>query len=147
MLGKESKTCPTMLSLKETSDKDSMYNTPPCYAIYMVGLVLEWIRRQGGVAEMARRSAAKSQLLYSTIDESPFYVAPVATEVRSRMNVRFNLRSGDKALEKKFVEQATARGLIGLEGHRVLGGFRASLYNSVCYSCRHSARSFPLFIQ
>jgi phosphoserine aminotransferase len=107
----------------------SMLNTPPTFAWYVAGLVLRWLKAQGGMPAIARRNAAKAAALYAAIDASAFYANPVAPECRSLMNVPFTLR--DAALEKDFLAGARAAGLINLEGHRSVGGMRASLYNAM----------------
>jgi phosphoserine aminotransferase len=109
---------------------DSMLNTPPTWNWYLAGLVFEWMLAEGGVAEFARRSETKSTLLYSTIDDSGgFYRNEVDPKVRSRMNVPFFL--ADESLNERFLTESRAAGIIGLKGHRVLGGMRASLYNAM----------------
>ena len=120
---------PSAFDYTVVAENDSMYNTPPTYGIYIAGLVFKWIKAQGGVAEMERRSAAKAALLYGALDASDFYQARVDKACRSRMNVTFFLH--DAALDKPFLEGAEARGLVQLKGHRVLGGMRASLYNAM----------------
>ena len=108
---------------------DSMVNTPPTFPIYMTGLVLEWLKNEGGTAEMERRNLKKSNLLYERIDKNEFYINLVPSECRSRMNVPFFL--ADEKLTDDFIKGATENGMIGLKGHVVLGGCRASLYNSM----------------
>ncbi len=120
---------PSAFDYSVVAENDSMYNTPPTYAIYVAGLVFKWIRAQGGVAAMEARSAAKAALLYDCLDGTAFYRAPVAKDCRSRMNVTFFLH--DERLDKPFLEGAEARGLVQLKGHRVVGGMRASLYNAM----------------
>ena len=121
---------PTMLDYKTHADNDSMYNTPPTYAIYIAGLVFQMLKRNGGVAAMAKTNVAKAKLLYDTIDASKgFYNCPVATTNRSRMNVPFTLKNA--ALDGEFLKQADARGLLQLKGHRSVGGMRASIYNAM----------------
>ena len=123
-------TVPTMLKYSTFSAKNSMYNTPPCFAVYTVQLVLKWLEDTvGGLEKMAAINQEKAQLLYSFMDDSDFYRATAATDSRSLMNVTFRLPSED--LEKQFVEQALANGLGGLKGHRSVGGCRASIYNAV----------------
>jgi phosphoserine aminotransferase len=121
--------CPTAFDYKVVADNDSMFNTPPTYAIYIAGLVFKWLKAQGGVAAMAQRNAAKAALLYGALDASGFYSAPVDQACRSRMNVVFRLP--DERLDAPFLEGAKARGLVTLKGHRVLGGMRASIYNAM----------------
>jgi phosphoserine aminotransferase len=108
---------------------DGMLNTPPTYSVYLLGLVLDWLAEQGGVAAMAKQNAAKALALYGYIDRSGFYRNPVAREWRSRMNVPFLV--ADAALEAPFLAGAKAAGLVNLEGHRSVGGMRASLYNAM----------------
>jgi phosphoserine aminotransferase len=121
---------PTMLDYKIHADNDSMYNTPPTFAIYMAGLVFQWLKKNGGVAAMERVNIAKANLLYATIDASNgFYHCPVNKADRSRMNVPFTLK--DANLDGDFLKQADARGLLQLKGHRSVGGMRASIYNAM----------------
>jgi phosphoserine aminotransferase len=123
---------PVVLEYKATDEKKSMFNTPPVFAIYVAGLVFKWILREGGVAAMEQRAKQRSEALYAAIDASNgFYVAPVEVSARSRMNVVFRIKGGDEALERKFVSEAQAAGLHTLEGHRSVGGLRASLYNAM----------------
>ena len=123
---------PAMLQYRTHMKERSLYNTPATFAVYMLKLVLEWVERQGGAAAMARRNDEKARLLYDTIDSSGgFYSSPVAVEDRSRMNVVFRIAGGDQAREKQFVREAESAGLVGLQGHRSVGGLRASLYNAV----------------
>jgi len=121
---------PAMLDYRLLAENKSLYNTPPCFAIYVVGLVLRWLRGLGGLGEIERRNLAKAGRLYRAIDESDgFYRGHARPESRSRMNVTFRLPSEE--LEKAFAAQATAAGLDGLKGHRSVGGLRASLYNAL----------------
>lgn len=120
---------PVMLDYAQLAADDSMYNTPPCYNIYILGLVLEWLEAQGGVAEMERRSLIRSGVLYDAIDRSRLFTAPVAPEDRSRMNVVF--RSGNEELDARFVKEALSAGFSGVKGHRLAGGMRASVYNAM----------------
>jgi phosphoserine aminotransferase len=130
LLGHADPRLPTMLDYKIHADGDSMYNTPPTFAIYMAGLVFQWLKKNGGVAAMERVNIAKAELLYETIDDSNgFYVCPVAKDDRSRMNVPFRTR--DAALDAEFIRQAEACGLLQLKGHRLTGGMRASIYNAM----------------
>lgn len=122
----------TMMDYNTHVSKDSLYNTAPVFPIYMVGLVSEWIKEQGGVEEVEKMNRKKAELLYKTIDESNgFYKGCAKDDSRSIMNVTFLLE--DDSLEKEFVEKATDRGIIGIKGHRSVGGFRASIYNAVSY--------------
>jgi len=121
---------PVYLSYRTHAKSDSLYNTPPVFSIYMVMLVLEWIGRQGGLSAIAERNHRKAEALYSAIANSDgFYRCPVDPRYRSEMNVVFRLPSED--LEKKFVAEATAAGMLGLKGHRSVGGIRASIYNAM----------------
>lgn len=121
---------PTMFDYRVHADADSMYNTPPTYAIYMAGLVFRWLKAQGGLKGIAARNAEKAALLYQAIDASNgFYRCPVDKPYRSQMNVPFRLPS--EALEAQFVESAAAAGLVQLKGHRSVGGMRASIYNAM----------------
>jgi phosphoserine aminotransferase len=129
LLGRAMSICPTTFNYKKVAEAGSMYNTPPTYAIYMAGLVFQWVKRQGGVAEMERRAIEKSNLLYQFIDASSFYVNRVAPAVRSRMNVPFALR--DESLNEAFLAGARAKGLVQLRGHKSVGGMRASIYNAM----------------
>lgn len=121
---------PTMMNYKTHADNDSMYNTPPTYGMYMAGLVFQWLKRNGGVAQMEKANIAKAKLLYEAIDGSDgFYVCPVAQADRSRMNVPFV--TANAATDAEFVKQADARGLMQLKGHKLAGGMRASIYNAM----------------
>ncbi|MFO7496879.1 MAG: 3-phosphoserine/phosphohydroxythreonine transaminase [Desulfobacterales bacterium] len=128
MLTRVPATLPTMLSYTTFADKNSLYNTPPCFAIYTVQLVLKWIEDTiGGLAPMAALNRRKADVLYGAIDASEFYRGTADADSRSLMNVTFRLPSED--LEKRFVVQAMENGLGGLKGHRSVGGCRASIYN------------------
>jgi phosphoserine aminotransferase len=121
---------PSAFHWKEQAEADSMLNTPPTYAIYIAGLVFEWLLAQGGVAAIEQKNIAKSALLYEAIDSSGgYYTSPVARADRSRMNVPFRLR--DESLDGAFLKGAQARGLLQLKGHRSVGGMRASIYNAM----------------
>lgn len=121
---------PDMLNYKTYADNDSMYNTPPTYTIYIVGLVLEWIEEQiGGLEEMEKITHKRAKMLYDYIDSSKLYSNPVNKEDRSYTNIPFV--TGDPELDKKFVKEATEAGLVNLKGHRSVGGMRASLYNAM----------------
>ena len=119
---------PTMLSYKTHADKGSMFNTPPTFAIYCVGRVLNWLKEQGGVAAMQQRNEEKAALLYEAIDVSNFYRGHAEKASRSLMNVTFNLPTPE--LEAEFIAEAAALGFDGLKGHRSIGGCRASIYNA-----------------
>jgi len=120
---------PSAFHWKEQAAADSMVNTPPTYAIYIAGLVFEWLIAQGGLEAIERKNVEKSQLLYDTIDASGFYRSPVRKQDRSRMNVPFRL--ADEALDGAFLKGAEERGMIQLKGHRSVGGMRASIYNAM----------------
>ncbi len=120
---------PTMYRYKTHADHASMYNTPPTYAIYIMGLVMDWLQNQGGLSAMEQRNIAKAKLLYDLIDASNFYRCPVAKPDRSRMNIPFTLN--DSRFDGEFLQQAQARGLVQLKGHRSVGGMRASIYNAM----------------
>jgi phosphoserine aminotransferase len=129
LVGHASPQTPSVFDFKVQAEADSMYNTPPTYAIYIAGLVFEWLKGLGGIAQMEATNIAKAKLLYDYLDETEFYHSPVAVEDRSRMNIPFTLRN-DK-LDKDFLKQAEARGLMQLKGHRSVGGMRASIYNAM----------------
>ncbi|NMM26401.1 MAG: 3-phosphoserine/phosphohydroxythreonine transaminase [Glaciimonas sp.] len=121
--------CPSAFDWKLVADNHSMYNTPPTYAIYIAGLVFQWLLRQGGVAALEQRNIAKATLLYDTIDASSFYSNKIAPDCRSRMNVPFSLR--DDMHNAAFLAGAEACGLLQLKGHKSVGGMRASIYNAM----------------
>ena len=122
---------PAMLDYKLMAENDSMYNTPPCFCIYMAKLVFEWILSIGGLEEMKRRNEKKASLLYDYLDSQSYYTAPVDKKCRSMMNVVFV--TGDAELDKKFAKEASECGLKNLKGHRSVGGMRASIYNAMPY--------------
>ncbi|HEY3332702.1 MAG TPA: 3-phosphoserine/phosphohydroxythreonine transaminase [Capsulimonadaceae bacterium] len=132
LLAKSVTNLPSMLSYKTYVDSDSLYNTPPVFAIYCVGLVAKWIEGQGGLSTVEANNRAKAAVLYNAIDElsDVFYGTVTAPEDRSLMNVTFRLQAKYEALEKEFLTGATTIGLDGLKGHRAVGGFRASIYNA-----------------
>lgn len=130
LLGNAGPAVPDMLNYKTLIDADSMYNTPPCWCIYMTGLVLDWIENQvGGLVEMEKRNNAKAAVLYDYLDSQEFYKNPVEKEFRSIMNVTFT--SPTPELDKKFCAEAAAAGFVNLKGHRLVGGMRASIYNAM----------------
>ncbi|MDR0409876.1 MAG: 3-phosphoserine/phosphohydroxythreonine transaminase [Spirochaetaceae bacterium] len=126
---------PAMLRYDVCAKEKSMFNTPPCYCIYMMGLVLEWIKGLGGLEAMAERNRAKAALLYDCLDASRLFRAPVEKGCRSLMNVPFVVTEADgerrAALEARFLQEAAAAGLVNLAGHRLAGGLRASIYNAM----------------
>jgi phosphoserine aminotransferase len=129
LLGHALPVCPSAFNYKTVADNQSMYNTPPTYAIYIAGLVFQWLKRQGGIAAMEARNKAKAALLYDAIDNSQLYLNKVAGNCRSRMNVPFFLR--DESLNEAFLAGARAHGLLQLKGHKSVGGMRASIYNAL----------------
>lgn len=129
LLGQTVKGCPTMFDYAIHADNDSMYNTPPTYAIYIAGLVFKLLKAKGGIAAMEAANRAKAKLLYDALDASSFFSSPVALENRSLMNIPFTLK--DAALDDEFLKAAKARGLLQLKGHRSVGGMRASIYNAM----------------
>jgi phosphoserine aminotransferase len=129
MLGHALPNCPSAFNWKTVAENDSMYNTPPTYAIYIAGLVFQWLKRQGGIAVMEQRNIAKASLLYDYLDSADFFSNPIAKDCRSRMNVPFRLR--DESLNEAFLAGATERGLLQLKGHKSVGGMRASIYNAM----------------
>ncbi|KAL4630129.1 phosphoserine aminotransferase, partial [Arapaima gigas] len=134
LLGRAQNECPIILNYKVQAGNNSLYNTPPCFSIYIMCLVLEWIKTNGGTTAMERLNKEKSDMIYSIINgSSGFYVCPVDVSCRSCMNIPFRIGSkeGDEVLEKKFLDGASKRGMISLKGHRSVGGIRASLYNAV----------------
>jgi len=129
LIGQALPICPSAFDWKLVADNQSMYNTPPTYAIYIAGLVFQWLKRQGGVAVMERRNIDKAALLYDFLDASDFYLTRVEPACRSRMNVPFFL--ADEALNETFLAGAKERGLLQLKGHKSVGGMRASIYNAM----------------
>jgi len=129
LIGQALPATPSAFDYKIVADNDSMYNTPPTYAIYIAGLVFKWIKAQGGLAAMATHNATKAALLYDTLDASRFFSCPVARDCRSLMNVPFRLK--DDALDDAFLKGAQARSMLQLKGHRSVGGMRASIYNAM----------------
>jgi phosphoserine aminotransferase len=120
---------PSAFHWKEQGEADSMLNTPPTYAIYVAGLVFEWLLKKGGLAAVERENVAKAKILYDYLDASSFYANPVDRQDRSRMNVPFRLP--DEALDEAFLKGAKERGMVQLKGHRSVGGMRASIYNAM----------------
>ena len=120
---------PTMLEWKTMAENDSMYNTPPCYAIYMAGLVYEYLLEQGGLEAIAKINYNKANMLYDYLDSTDYYITHAQPAYRSIMNVTF--KTGDEALDKKFASEAAKAGFKNLKGHRSVGGMRASIYNAM----------------
>ena len=129
LLGQALPVCPSAFNYKTVADNQSMFNTPPTYAIYVAGLVFQWLKRQGGIAAMEARNKAKAALLYDAIDGSQLYRNRVAKDCRSRMNVPFFLR--DESRNEAFLAGAIEHGLLQLKGHKSVGGMRASIYNAL----------------
>lgn len=129
LAGHELPYTPLMMNYKTMIDKDSMYNTPPCYNIYILGLVLKWIETQGGIAAMDAMKREKSGVIYDYLDESRLFKAHAERESRSFMNVTF--RTGDPDKDAAFCKAASAAGFVNVKGHRLVGGMRASVYNAV----------------
>ena len=129
LLGKVSRHIPTMLDYKTMADNDSMYNTPPCYAIYIAGLVYKWALQNGGLEAMKERNEKKANILYDFLDNSTLFKATADKKCRSMMNVCFV--TGDADLDKKFCKEAADAGFVNLKGHRSVGGMRASIYNAM----------------
>jgi phosphoserine aminotransferase len=120
---------PTMFDYKTHADNDSMYNTPPTYAMYIAGLVFKWLKAKGGLAAMEKTNILKAGLLYEYLDNTDFYYSPIARENRSRMNVPFRIK--DASLDTVFLDKAKHHGLLQLKGHKLVGGMRASIYNAM----------------
>jgi len=129
LLGHQQDCTPTMFNYKIQAENGSMYNTPPCYAIYIAKLVFEWVKELGGVAAMEAVNSKKAALLYDFLDNSKLFKSPVATDARSLMNIPFSAPSDD--LNGAFVKEADKAGMVNLKGHRSVGGMRASIYNAM----------------
>jgi phosphoserine aminotransferase len=126
------KNLPTLLQYRTHIKEKSLYHTPPTFAVYIIGLVMEWISAEGGISAIEKRNNAKAKLLYDAIESSGgFYSCPVEQGSRSKMNVVFRIARGDESVEKQFEKEADAAGLVGTPGHRSVGGMRVSLYNAV----------------
>ena len=120
---------PTILQYKIQADAGSLYNTPPCYGIYICGKVFKWIKNQGGLEAMKEKNERKAKILYDFLDNSKLFHGTVAPKDRSLMNVPFV--TGDKEMDALFVKEADAAGFVNLKGHRSVGGMRASIYNAM----------------
>src|SRR4051812_20139724 len=129
LIGQALPVTPSAFDYKQQAENDSMLNTPPTYAVYIAGLVFKWLKKQGGLAAMEKHNVAKAKLLYDYLDQSKFFVSPIAKQDRSRMNVPFKLK--DEALDGEFLKGAEACGMVQLKGHRAVGGMRASIYNAM----------------
>jgi phosphoserine aminotransferase len=132
MLEKITKPIPTMLNYKTHVENDSLYNTPPCVAIYSCLQTLKWLKDLGGLNAIYKMNIDKANLLYNEIDRNKLFMSPLSDiEDRSIMNVVFVFKPEYKQLEEKFLEIAKSKGLVGIKGHRSVGGFRASIYNAM----------------
>jgi phosphoserine aminotransferase len=129
LLGRADAKCPAMLNWQVAADNDSMYNTPPTFALYLADLVFSWLQQLGGLEAVEQINRRKASKLYSAIDNSGFYANPVEEVSRSLMNIPFTLANAD--LDKQFLQESEAAGLLNLKGHRSVGGMRASVYNAV----------------
>ena len=142
LLGRASAMCPAMLNWQLAADNESMYNTPPTFALYLAALVFDWLVEQGGLLGIETINRRKAQKLYAAIDNSDFYANPVELPSRSLMNVTFTL--ADAALDKQFLTESESAGLLNLKGHRSVGGMRASLYNAVSEAAVDALIAFML---
>jgi len=131
MLSKIARPLPSMMNANTHVDNNSMFNTPPVFPIYVMCETLRWIKAQGGVEEMHRRALDKAALLYGEIDRNPLFRGTTAVEDRSLMNICFVMSEGNEELAPEFLEFAKSRGMVGIKGHRLVGGFRASCYNAL----------------
>lgn len=131
ILGKVDRHIPTMLNYQTHIDKDSMFNTPPCLPVFSALQTLKWLKNNGGIATMEKKNIEKATLLYDEIDRNKLFVGTVAKEDRSLMNICFVMTEDYKDLEGEFFEYATSKGMVGIKGHRSVGGFRASTYNAL----------------
>ena len=131
LLGKVSRSLPSMVDYRNAIENNSMYNTPPVFPIFVVKETLKWIKSIGGVTEIYRRNRAKAELLYNEIDRNPLFTGTAAKEDRSLMNVCFVMAPGYEELMDAFLELAKSKGIVGIKGHRLVGGFRASIYNAM----------------
>ncbi len=129
ILGKVARAIPTILDYRNHIKEESMLNTPPVFAVYVAMLTLRWLKSKGGVAAIEKENNAKAKLFYDTLDAIPIFKAPVALEDRSKMNAVFTIE--DSALEKEFLHDCHANGMVGVKGHRSVGGFRISMYNAL----------------
>jgi phosphoserine aminotransferase len=129
LLGQALPITPTVFDYKVQAENDSMSNTPATYGIYVAGLVFQWLKKQGGLTKMEQTNRAKAALLYDYLDQTEFYLSPVAKDDRSLMNIPFTLRNAE--LDKAFIQETEAAGLTQLKGHRSVGGMRASIYNAM----------------
>ncbi len=142
LLGRAHAMCPAMLNWQVAADNESMYNTPPTFALYLAALVFDWLVEQGGLSGMEVVNRRKAKKLYAAIDNSDFYANPVEVPSRSLMNVTFTL--ADAGLDKQFLADSESAGLLNLKGHRSVGGMRASLYNAVSETAVDALIAFML---
>jgi phosphoserine aminotransferase len=142
LLGRANAMCPAMLNWQLAADNESMYNTPPTFALYLAALVFDWLVEQGGLLGIETINRRKAKKLYAAIDDSDFYANPVELPSRSLMNVTFTL--ADPALDKQFLTESESAGLLNLKGHRSVGGMRASLYNAVSEAAVDALIAFML---
>ncbi|NMA02599.1 MAG: 3-phosphoserine/phosphohydroxythreonine transaminase [Clostridia bacterium] len=146
LLEQEKANLPTMLRYSTFAENNSLYNTPPTFGIYMIGLVLEWVKDQGGLEKIYQKNQEKAALIYDVIDNSNgFYVGHAEKNSRSLMNITFRVK--DEELEKKFLAEGKARGFIGINGHRSVGGCRVSAYNAVPYESCLALKEFMVEFQ
>jgi phosphoserine aminotransferase len=131
ILGKVDRHIPTMLNYQTHIDKESMFNTPPCLPVFSALQTLQWLKNNGGIAAMEKKNIEKAKLLYDEIDRNKLFVGTVAKEDRSLMNICFVMNEEYKELEGEFFDFASAKGMVGIKGHRSVGGFRASTYNAL----------------
>ena len=132
LLSRAKENVPSMLKYSTHAEKDSLYNTPPTFGIYILSLIMKWIKTKGGIEALQKLNEEKAKILYDAIDNSDgFYVGHAQKDSRSLMNVSFNIKDKDEELEEKLVNLATQSGMIGLKGHRSIGGLRASIYNAM----------------
>lgn len=131
MLDKKVRDVPTMVDFRTHVENDSMYNTPPVFPIYVLKETLKWLKSIGGVQEIYRRNVEKAKLIYDEIDRNPLFRGTVAVEDRSLMNICFVMAEGQEELAPEFMDFAKSRGMVGIKGHRLVGGFRASCYNAL----------------
>lgn len=129
LMGHYRENMPVLLDYQLMADKNSMYNTPPTYSIYMMKLVTEWVEQMGGLEAMAKNADLRSSMLYDYLDSTEFYKGAAQKDSRSRMNVTF--RTGNDELDKKFIQESIDAGMTNLKGHRLVGGMRASIYNAM----------------
>ncbi len=140
LLGKAMDITPTQLNYSLTEEKDSLWNTPPTFSIYMLGLTLKWLIAEGGVEEMAKRKKERGRVIYDLIDNSTFYTPRAEVSARSDMNICFKTPSAE--LDQLFIKTARAKGLFNLHGHKVAGGLRASLYNAMTMEGTYALAEF-----